>query len=104
MGVFAEILPQETRLDDKLLKYVKGVILSGGPRSVTDDDIGSVFADNLEKITAQNIKVLRICFGHQLLAVHYGGTLDQGGNPEYGQRDVEVVDSSVLVSGLQKKQ
>ena len=98
MGVFALIIPQDTPLNDKLLRNVKGIILSGGPRTVTDDDIGTVFSDNLEMITAQNIKVLGICFGHQLLAVHFGGDLGHGGNPEYGQTEVEVVDSSVLVS------
>ncbi len=104
LGVFALIIPQDTPLNDKLLRNVKGIILSGGPRTVTDDDIGTVFSDNLEMITAQNIKVLGICFGHQLLAVHFGGDLGHEGNPEYGQTEVEVVDSSVLVSGLQKKQ
>ena len=83
---------------------MKGVILSGGPRTVTEDDINSVFSDNLAKVSAQNIKVLGICFGHHLLAVHYGGSLAPGGNPEYGQTDIEVVDSSILVRGLQTKQ
>jgi len=104
LGVYAEILPQETSLDDNLLAGVKGIILSGGPRTVTDDDFGTVFSSNLKKIRAGNIKALGICFGHHLLAVHCGGTLAPGGNPEYGQTDVEVVDSSILVSGLQTKQ
>ncbi|MGY5873394.1 MAG: glutamine-hydrolyzing GMP synthase [Candidatus Thorarchaeota archaeon] len=104
LGVFAEIIPQDTILTDKLLEGVKGAILSGGPRTVNEDDIGSVFSDNLKIIKINNIKILGICFGHQLLAVHFGGGLDPGGNPEYGQTDVEVVDSSILVNGLQKKQ
>jgi len=78
--------------------------LSGGPRTVKEDDIGDMFANNLEKCTARNIKVLGICFGHHLLAVHYGGSLAAGGNPEYGQTDIDVIDSSILVSGLQTKQ
>ncbi|TFG99535.1 glutamine-hydrolyzing GMP synthase [Candidatus Thorarchaeota archaeon] len=104
LGVYAEIIPQETSLDDILLSGVKGAILSGGPRTVTKCDIGTIFTDNLEKFRARNIKVLGICFGHQLLAVHFGGTLAPGGNPEYGQTSVEVVDSSILVGGLQTKQ
>ena len=83
---------------------MKGVILSGGPRSVKEDDVGAVFSNNLEKCSTHNIKVLGICFGHHLLAVHYGGSLAPGGNPEYGQTDVAVVDSSILVTGLQTKQ
>lgn len=102
--MYAEIQPQETALDDKLLAGVKGVILSGGPRTVTESDIGTVFSENIEKFRARNIKILGICFGHQLLAVHFGGTLAPGGNPEYGQTSIEVVDPSILVGGLQTKQ
>lgn len=102
--MYAEILPQDTVLDEDLLSEVKGIILSGGPRTVADDDLGLVFSNNLKKIKALNIKALGICFGHHLLAVHCGCILTPGGNPEYGQTDVEVVDSSVLVSGLETKQ
>ena len=59
---------------------------------------------NLEKITTRNIKILGICFGHQLLAVHFGGVLAPGGNPEYGQTEIEVVDTSILVDGLNRHQ
>ncbi|MFW9844934.1 MAG: glutamine-hydrolyzing GMP synthase [Candidatus Thorarchaeota archaeon] len=104
LGVYAEIIPQETTLDKDLLTGVKGVILSGGPRTVTEDDIGTVFSRNLEMCHILGIKVLGICFGHHLLAVHYGGTLAPGGNPEYGQTDIEVIDASVLVKGLVSKQ
>ena len=102
--MYAEIQPQEASFDDNHLVGVKGVILSGGPRTVTDYDIGTVFSENLEKFKARNIKILGICFGHQLLAVHFGGTLAPGGNPEYGQTSVEVVDPWILVGGLQTKQ
>ncbi|TFG30447.1 glutamine-hydrolyzing GMP synthase [Candidatus Thorarchaeota archaeon] len=104
LGVYAEILPQEAVLNDEILKDVKGVILSGGPRTVTDDNIGALFSENHDKLLAQDIKILGICFGHQLLAVYYGGSLTPGGNPEYGQTEIEVVDSSILVDGLQTKQ
>jgi len=87
-----------------MLEDVKGVILSGGPRTVTDEDIGDLFSENHENLLARNIKILGICFGHQLLAVHHGGSLTPGGNPEYGQTEIEVVDSSILVGGLETKQ
>lgn len=104
LGVYAEIIPQETSLDDKMLEDVKGVILSGGPRTVTNEDIGCLFSENHMKLLKKNIMILGICFGYQLLAVHYGGSLTPGGNPEYGQTEIEVVDSSVLLGGLQTKQ
>jgi len=91
-------------MDDDTLIGVKGIILSGGPRTVTTEDTNSNFSMNLEKISTQKIRILGICFGHQLLAVHFGGVLTPGGNPEYGQTDIEVVDSSILVNGLKKNQ
>ncbi len=66
--------------------------------------MGLIFSENLKLLHSSKIKILGICFGHQLLATHFGGTLSPGGNPEYGQTDVEVVDSSILVGGLEKKQ
>jgi len=87
-----------------VLDGVKGVILSGGPRTVADEDVGDVFSENHDRLRALNIKILGICFGHQILAVYHGGSLVPGGNPEYGQTDIEVVDSSTLVGGLETKQ
>ena len=80
------------------------MILSGGPRTVEEGDVGELFSSNLETLMEKRIKILGICFGHQLLAVHFGGRLEPGGNPEYGQTKIEIVDSSVLVNGLQENQ
>ena len=80
------------------------MILSGGPRTVEEGDVGELFSSNLETLMEKRIKILGICFGHQLLAVHFGGLLEPGGNPEYGQTKIEIVDSSVLVNGLQENQ
>ena len=87
LGVYAEIISQDTRLEDDSFFGVKGVILSGGPRTVTSSDLDSIFKENFVKYNMANIKTLGICFGHQLLAVHLGAKLSAGGNPEYGQID-----------------
>ncbi len=104
LGVYAEIIPQETRFDDHILQGVKGVIMSGGPRTVTPTDLDSAFKENLEKFQSLDIKTLGICFGHQLLAVHLGAKLSAGGNPEYGQVEIEVVSEENLLKGLDKTQ
>ena len=104
LGVYAEIIPQDTRLDDDSFLGVKGVILSGGPRTVTSSDLDSTFKENFVKYNTANIKTLGICFGHQLLAVHLGAKLSAGGNPEYGQIEIEVVGEESLLSGLDKTQ
>ncbi len=52
----------------------------------------------------QEIKVLGICFGHQLLAVYHGAELESGGNPEYGETEIHVKTPHILLSALEQKQ
>jgi GMP synthase (glutamine-hydrolysing) len=104
LGVYAEIVPQNTKFDDGSLEGVKGIILSGGPRTVTSSDLDSNFIQNLSKFVNKQIKTLGICFGHQLLAVHLGAKLAAGGNPEYGQIEIEVVDKESLLKRLETSQ
>ena len=51
------------RLDEIAAKQPKGVILSGGPSSVTDEDAPRVIRIFIEKI---NVPILGICYGMQL--------------------------------------
>ncbi|MFX1482091.1 MAG: glutamine-hydrolyzing GMP synthase [Promethearchaeota archaeon] len=104
LGVYSEIIYQDTELTESTLEGVKGVILSGGPRTVTDMDLGPNFSSNQDIITAKSIKTLGICFGHQLLAVHLGGKLEPGGNPEYGQTEIELCGKSELLKGMKQNQ
>ncbi|MFW9962739.1 MAG: glutamine-hydrolyzing GMP synthase [Candidatus Sifarchaeia archaeon] len=104
LGVYAEIIPQQTQLNDENLLGVNGIILSGGPRTVTSSDLDSTFKNNLDIFARLEIKILGICFGHQLLAVHLGAKLAAGGNPEYGQTEIEVVQNEVLLNGFERVQ
>ena len=51
-------------------KQPKGVILSGGPSSVTDENAPRVEAGFYDKI---NVPILGICYGMQLAAQDLGG-------------------------------
>lgn len=104
LGVYSEIIPQDTKLTIQHLEGVKGIILSGGPRTVTEMDLGNSFSSNYNIIKSKSIKTLGICFGHQLLAVHFGGLLEPGGNPEYGQTQIKITSKNTLVKGLEKSQ
>ncbi|MFW9786445.1 MAG: glutamine-hydrolyzing GMP synthase [Candidatus Thorarchaeota archaeon] len=104
LGVYAEIIHQESKFDEDSFIGVKGVILSGGPRTVTPSDLDTTFKENFVQFQMLNIKILGICFGHQLLAVHMGAKLAAGGNPEYGSTDIETVGKEILLRGLDKKQ
>ncbi len=104
LGVYAEIVPQDRRLDEDALHGVKGVILSGGPRTVTEQDLMGVTAENLGELRKRQIPILGICFGHQLLAVAHGAELAPGGNPEYGNTRIRLLDESSILRGLEDGQ
>ncbi len=97
LGVYAEIVSDETVLRPEMLTGVRGVILSGGPRTVTEDDLDGPFKSNIRLLQGYRVKVLGICFGHQLLGAWLGAQLAPGGNPEYGQTTIRVLDREDLL-------
>ena len=80
-GVYCEIVPFHLALDGILAKNAKGVILSGGPNSVYEEDAPQISGEFYEKI---NAPVLGICYGMQLLAKDLGGTVSPSDRREYG--------------------
>jgi len=81
LGVFTEVLPSSTSAD-KLIqdRTIKGIILSGGARSVYDQNAPEFDRDVLEI----KIPILGICYGHQLIANLLGGKVVSGESGEYG--------------------
>lgn len=74
--------------DEVAAKRPKGVILSGGPSSVTDEDAPRVAADFYESI---KVPILGICYGMQLVAVDLGGASEPAARREYGHALVKVL-------------
>lgn len=87
-GVYCEIHPFHLSVDEIVAKQPKGVILSGGPSSVTDEDAPRVAADFYEKI---DVPILGICYGMQLVAVDLGGASEPAGRREYGHAQLKVL-------------
>ncbi|NWF94904.1 MAG: glutamine-hydrolyzing GMP synthase, partial [Candidatus Thorarchaeota archaeon] len=104
LGVYSEIVPQNASLAATDMDGVKGVILSGGPRTVSKEDLGEVFQDNLALLKKTGRPVLGICFGHQLLAVAHGAALTSGENREYGSTTIRILDRSSILKGLDQVQ
>jgi GMP synthase (glutamine-hydrolysing) len=95
LGVYSEILDGTTSAKD-LVGY-KGIILSGGPASVTDPS--SVKCD--VGIFELGIPILAICYGHQLTALSLGGEVDHGVVREYGPATVNFVDKKGIFGEVQ---
>lgn len=98
LGYYSEIalpsVPTET-----LGQNVKGIILSGGPASVYDADI----PDCNQAIFDLPVPVLGLCYGHHLMAQHYGGTVGKAAVGEFGFARLTKTDagkSSPLLAGV----
>jgi len=97
-GVYCEIHPFHLSVDEIAAKRPKGVILSGGPSSVTDEDAPRVEPDFYDKVGAP---ILGICYGMQLVAADLGGAIAPAARREYGHAQVKVLSGSPkLFAGL----
>lgn len=87
-GVYCEIHPFHLSADELAAKRPLGVILSGGPSSVTDEDAPRVAAEFYDKV---NAPILGICYGMQMVAVDLGGRNEPAARREYGHAKVKVL-------------
>ena len=90
LGVKSHIYPNNARVDR--LKNAVGIILSGGPKSVT---AGHVLEYD-RAIFDLGIPVLGLCYGHQLMAKHFDGTVESGQSREYGLATTKIYSSPVF--------
>ena len=97
IGVYCEILPP-ARVDGGILSSgsLKGVILSGGPCSVTEPDAPAMPVGLLEA----GLPVLGICYGQQLLVQTLGGRVASGGSREFGPAVMIAGSPSPLFEGF----
>lgn len=98
MNVYSEIFDGEVRAE--VLKNFKGIILSGGPASLTSPN--SVKCD--PKIFKLGIPILGICYGHQLTAYTLGGKVQKGKVREYGPAEVKFVRKGSIFSKVRTKE
>jgi GMP synthase (glutamine-hydrolysing) len=87
-GVYCEIHPFHLSADEIAAKRPKGVILSGGPASVTDEDAPRVDAGFYDGVGSP---ILGICYGMQMVAVDLGGRNEPAARREYGHAKVKVL-------------
>lgn len=96
LGVYCEIVPCDISLEEVRQHQPKGLVLSGGPASVSKADSPKADAS----IFQSGIPTLGICYGMQLLNQELGGQVAGRGTGEYGPAIVELIGSDGLFSGL----
>ena len=85
VGVQSHVLPIDTSAGQ--LAGISGIIISGGPRSVTES--GSPRID--PSILSMGVPILGICYGHQLLAATMpGGAVKPSYSREYGLATLQL--------------
>jgi GMP synthase (glutamine-hydrolysing) len=97
-GVYCEIHPFHLPVAEITKRNPKGIILSGGPSSVTDEDAPRVTPDLYEKARTP---ILGICYGMQMIAVDLGGRNEPAARREYGHAQLKVLSGATkLFDGL----
>jgi GMP synthase (glutamine-hydrolysing) len=98
-GVYSEIVPFNRAEAAFAAMQPKGVILSGGPASVLDQDAPLA----PPAIYRAGVPVLGICYGEQAMAQQLGGEVEGGHHREFGRAEVEVTAESALFDGVWRK-
>ncbi|WP_191014096.1 glutamine-hydrolyzing GMP synthase [Treponema zioleckii] len=97
LGYYSEIALPSAELS--VFENAKGVIMSGGPSSVYEENV----PEFNEKILDLEIPVLGLCYGHQLMAKTYGGNVGKAEVGEFGIAHLTQTDagkSSPLFKGI----
>ncbi len=94
LGVYCEIVPFHYSVEKIVKRKPKGVILSGGPSSVTDEDAPRLPAEFYDKL---NVPILGICYGMQLLAVDLGGESQPAMRREYGHAQLKRLSGKTAI-------
>ncbi|MFH0956849.1 MAG: glutamine-hydrolyzing GMP synthase, partial [Candidatus Aenigmatarchaeota archaeon] len=101
LGAKAEIMRYNASLEEIKVLKPDGIILSGGPAAITAKD--AIMPDM--RIFGLGIPMLGICYGEQLIAHRYGGSLAKRGEQrQYGKEEIKVAAGSELFKGLARQE
>ncbi|MFD0916011.1 glutamine-hydrolyzing GMP synthase [Pseudahrensia aquimaris] len=95
-GVYSEIVPFNSAAEAFDRLQPKGVILSGSPASVHDDNAPLA----PQAVFEAKIPVLGICYGQQVTAHQLGGKVEGGHEREFGRAEITIHKSSPLFEGF----
>ena len=98
-GVYSEIISHKKVKNKNIDNSIKGIILSGGPLNVYQ--INKYSFD--KRIIENQIPVLGICFGHQILSKLNGGSVKQSKYREFGLANIRKKRESILIKNFFNK-
>ena len=96
-NVYCEIIPYQKTFEFE--PGLKGIILSGSPFSVNDEQAPDV---NVQAFIKQ-VPVLGVCYGAQLTAKRFGGRVEKSNKREYGRALLHKQKNDVLLKDVIEK-
>ncbi len=99
LGVYSEILPFSTPVEELEKENAQALVLSGGPQSVYEQ--GAPLPS--PRIFELGVPVLGICYGLQLMTHLLGGRVAPSSKREYGFASLQVLDKRGLLCGLKDR-
>ncbi len=100
LGVKTVIDRGDVRAEDIRRGGAIGVVLSGGPSSVFEEDALQVDPE----VFNLDVPVLGICYGMQLMARYLGGEVLPSESREYGLAELEVIEDRSVLEGTPRRQ
>src|SRR4030088_1598655 len=99
LGVYCEIHPWDISDDEVRAFRPRGVILSGGPESVTDAQPPKA----PQSVFTLGVPVLGICYGMQTMAQQLGGRVAASTEREFGYAEVTIKGASKLLDDIEDR-
>jgi GMP synthase (glutamine-hydrolysing) len=99
LGVYSELHSPD--MDGAAIRKLapKGVILSGGPESVTDPNAPRV----PDAVWELGVPVLGVCYGMQAMAQHFGGRVEPHDQKEFGYAEIRARGHSKLLTDIEDR-
>ena len=94
LGVYSEVVSAQAGAEE--LKAYKGLIFSGGPSSVYEEDAPQANP----AILKSGLPILGLCYGHQLICRELGGEVKRGKVHEFGPAELHPDPSHPLFTGM----
>lgn len=99
VGVYCEIVPFAKGGEAYTRMRPKGVILSGSPANISDEN-GPRIPD---VVLAADVPLLGICYGEQSLCYQLGGAVVASDHREFGRAEIDIVDDCAFFAGVWTK-
>jgi len=100
IGVYCEIWPWDVTEGEIAEFKPQGIVLSGGPESVTEE----LGPEAPPIVFEMHVPVLGICYGLHTMAAQLGGMVEPSDEKEFGYAEVELLRSSGLFDGIVDRQ